>query len=170
MKIHLPLLVTIIVSLFACQASDMATPEEQVALEVAETPEAKALVERSIAERVVGDVVGFIDPFIPAPIQPFIPLLATLFFKRVRRTAMSSIKAVGDTLKKTVTGDFKGAGQAIGDAVDATFSIIGLTDSRNDTDDDLETMLTEANEVSDTALEAALNMVISHRASAAANV
>ena len=95
-------------------------------------------IDRSIAERAVGGIVGIIDPFIPAPIQPFVPLLATLFFKRVRRTAVKSLKDVGTVASNAIKGDFKQAGTAVGDAIDSTLSIVGLKDSRNDTAEDLQ--------------------------------
>ena len=125
----------------ACSTTSVATPEEAAARsEAVEAGDQDAVdaIDRSIAERAVGGVVGLVDPFIPAPLQPFVPLLATLFFKRVRRTTVKSLKEIGNVAKNAITGDFKEAGSAIGQAVESTLSIVGFKDSRNDTADDLQ--------------------------------
>ncbi len=123
-------------TLTACVAEDYATPaeiEQIETLEAAGDTEGAALVERGIAERTVGNIVAMVDPWIPLPVKVFAPLFATLFFKRVRRQAVKTLKEAGDVLTKTVTGDFTQAGQALGDMVDTALSVVGLKDSRKDT-------------------------------------
>lgn len=164
MKRYLIPLLLAIVFAPACKINDVATPEELLTIEQAETPAELVAAERSVAERAVGQVVDVMDPFIPVPVRPFVPLLATLLFGRVRRTVAKSLTDVGTVAKKSLTGDYKGAGQAIGNAVDSALSIVGLKDSRNDTGDDLQAMLDAANAAGHTTLATNLEEVIAARA------
>ncbi len=125
----------------ACVAEDYATPTEVgqlEALDAAGDTEGAAAVERGIAERTVGNLIGLVESRIPLPLKIFTPFLATLFFPRIRRQAVKTIKEAADVAKKTVTGDFSLAGKALGDMVDSALSVVGLTDSRKDTLEEMQ--------------------------------
>lgn len=150
----------------ACNVMDKATPQETASIEALreeDTPESNAeadAMERSIAERAVSGFVKWIDPFIPIPLELFTGLAATLVFPRVRRTAIKTIKEAGNvvagTVPKLLKGDFNSATDALGDFVKSAGSVVGWSDSRNDTADDLAEWAEEIR-VSDPTLAQAID-------------
>ena len=179
------------IPIVACNTMDYATPQEAATIESLEAQRDAALaagdqeladqlnaqiaeMDRGIAERTVGNAIGLIESQIPLPLKIFTPFLATLFFKRVRRTAVKSIKGAATVLAKSataakavVTGDMGQAGtaigemgQAIGDFVDSTMSIVGLMDSRKDTIEEMQEHADEMRAAGDDAGAALLESQI----------
>ena len=139
----------------SCEVSQVATPEEQAAqasldeqiaavqvridagetgldAELAQLVAARDAGARSIAERVVGSVVKFIDPFIPAPLQPFVPLLGGLFFKRPRKVIKGQFKKVWNATKNVSKGEVGAAATDVGDALEDVLKLVGLRHSNKD--------------------------------------
>lgn len=114
MKFLVPMLLAL--PLGACSTMNHQTPleadqREQIvaAIEAAEAAGNEDEVQRleailgqhdtSVAERAVGGVIDAIDPWVPAPLQPFKEVLAAAgalaLFKRPRKHLVNGVKAVG---------------------------------------------------------------------------
>ena len=124
------LIVTALALPLGCKTTDYATPEEKAKIE-AGGPEGDATA-TSVAERVTGQVVDVVDPFIPAPVKPFVPLLAALFFKRPRRIVGKGLKGVGSAVKNVATLKPGAALTDVGETLEDVLRLVGLKDSRPD--------------------------------------